>query len=541
MHNNRRNSIKHDNLNRPIDHDEMDSCLWKDKCDYIELDHCTNLNQNNYNLITMQLNIRSILAHQQELSQLLRNLERKGSHVDIILLSETFLTKKTEKMVNIPGYKLIGKHCPTRKGGGICILLNENIPYKRRHDLDIFEEGILESVFLGIRVKNGRKIIVGSMYKPPNAESKQLIDGFETLVTKLRSNQKKDTPELIIGIDHNLDLLKGQIHLLTRHFIDRIDKLNLLPTITRPSRITSHSATLIDNIYISQGLHQDFESLLLLMDISNHLPLITMMRQTRLADKSPLKYESRCLTEDKLNQVRNSLFQKDWVGLLNGTTNANLDRFSQIISDELEKVAPKCIINISAKRKYIEPWMTKGLEKASNKKLKLYKVILKPDHTEEDIMKYKVHRNIYNALKRSAKITYYQEKCKSYKQNTKKLWGLINETIKKTKHRGSIIPFITINGIKLHKAKEIANSFGEFYSTLGADFAGKILSSTTPIDNYISRIPNQLSSLAFNGTTVPEIEHIINQLPNKSSHGHDDISNTMLKSLLSWKEYFPHQ
>ena len=159
-----------------------------------------------------------------------------------------------------------------------------------------------------------------------------------------------------------------------------------------------------------------------------------MMRQTKLADKSPLKYESRCLTEDKLNQVRNNLIQKDWVGLLNGTTNANFDRFSQIISDELEKVAPKRVVNISAKRKYTEPWMTKGLEKSSNKKLKLYKVILKPDHTEQDVMKYKAHRNIYNTLKRSAKITYYQEKCKSYKQNTKKLWGLINETIRKTKH-----------------------------------------------------------------------------------------------------------
>ena len=256
-----------------------------------------------------------------------------------------------------------------------------------------------------------------------------------------------------------------------------------------------------------------------------------MMRQTKLADKSPLKYESRCLTEDKLNQVRNNLMQKDWVGLLNGTTNTNFDKFSQIISDEPEKVAPKRVINISAKRKYIEPWMTKGLEKASNKKLKLYKITLKPDHTEEDVTKYKMHRNIYITLKRSAKTTYYQEKCKSYKQITKKLWGLINETIRKTKHCGSIIPFITVNGTKLHKAKEIANSFGEFYSTLGAELAGKILPDTTSIDDYISRIPNQLSSLALNGTTVQEIEHIINQLPNKSSHGYDDISNTMLKSL----------
>ena len=81
------------------------------------------------------------------------------------------------------------------------------------------------------------------------------------------------------------------------------------------------------------------------------------------------------------------------------------------------------------------------------------------------------------------------------------------------------------------KAKEIANSFGEFYSTLGTELARRIFPGTTPIDNYINRIPNQLSSLALNGTTVPEIEHIINQLPNKSSHGYDDISNTMLKLL----------
>ena len=84
-------------------------------------------------------------------------------------------------------------------------------------------------------------------------------------------------PEIIIGIDHNLGLLKGQIHMPTRQFIEKLDELNLLSTITRPSQITNQSATLIDNIYISQGLHQDFESLLLLSDISNHLPLITMV------------------------------------------------------------------------------------------------------------------------------------------------------------------------------------------------------------------------------------------------------------------------
>ena len=99
-----------DQLERPIDHNELDNSLWNNKCDYIELDHCNNLNPNSYNLITMQLNIHSILAHQQELSQLLCTLESKGTRTDIILLCETFLTHKTEKLVHIPGYNLIGNH-----------------------------------------------------------------------------------------------------------------------------------------------------------------------------------------------------------------------------------------------------------------------------------------------------------------------------------------------------------------------------------------------------------------------------------------------
>ena len=115
-----------DQLERPIDHNELDNSLWNDKCDYIELDQCNNLNPNSYNLITMQLNIHSILAHQQELSQLLHTLENKGTRIDIILLGETFLTHKTEKLVHIPGYNLIGNHQPTRKGGGVCLLLNKN-------------------------------------------------------------------------------------------------------------------------------------------------------------------------------------------------------------------------------------------------------------------------------------------------------------------------------------------------------------------------------------------------------------------------------
>ena len=58
-----------------------------------------------------------------------------------------------------------------------------------------------------------------------------------------------------------------------------------------------------------------------------------------------------------------------------------------------------------------------------------------------------------------------------------------------------------------------------------------IVPGTTDIDSYLSNIPCQLNSLALRQTTTLEIDRLIKNLPNKSSHGHDEISNLMLKSL----------
>ena len=53
-----------DSLSRSQKFGELDSSLWNDKCDYVELDKCVNLNPKNYNFIVMQLNIRSLPSHQ---------------------------------------------------------------------------------------------------------------------------------------------------------------------------------------------------------------------------------------------------------------------------------------------------------------------------------------------------------------------------------------------------------------------------------------------------------------------------------------------
>ena len=83
-----------DSLLRPLSMENRDGSLWSDKCNYIMTEECNNLNTLNYNFIVMQLNIGSLLSNIGELKLLLTKLEQKNSTVDVVLLCETFLSKR---------------------------------------------------------------------------------------------------------------------------------------------------------------------------------------------------------------------------------------------------------------------------------------------------------------------------------------------------------------------------------------------------------------------------------------------------------------
>ena len=111
----------------------------------------------------------------------------------------------------------------------------------------------------------------------------------------------------------------------------------------------------------------------------------------------PLIFESRSLTADKLNIVKNKLYSEDWHGLLNkNDVDENFNLLNDKISDTMDEVAPVRTITISARRRYIEPWMSKSLESSGRKKAQLYKETLKINATDSDRQKYRDYRNTYN-------------------------------------------------------------------------------------------------------------------------------------------------
>ena len=106
-----------------------DSCDYRD---YSNIETVTNFN----GLAILQHNIHGVLGKQDSLKLLLNDI-RKDCRVQVILLAETWLNKNSVKQVKVPGYSFIGSHRKSKRGGGVGILISQNLKYRQRKDLSL--------------------------------------------------------------------------------------------------------------------------------------------------------------------------------------------------------------------------------------------------------------------------------------------------------------------------------------------------------------------------------------------------------------------
>ena len=418
-----------------------------------EVDKCSNLNPRNYNFVVMQLNIRSLLSNQLELKQLLNDLILKNSAVDALLLSETFITSKTEKLINMKGYSIHTLNRVNSKGGGTAILIKKEIKHKQRKELEIMNEREAESTFIGMVAKNGKKFVLGSLYQAPNTKEDIFIDYMKEAIHKIKC--ENGHKEILLGMDQNLNLLKANQHKGTSRFLDTMLEFNMIPTITRSTCITNSTTTLLDNIYIGGKIQCNYESYLIISDISDHLPSLLLLKQMKVNDNTPIEFESRNLSKEKILQINNELRQVNWNGQLNSNNyNINFNTFCSKIKAAMDRVAPIEVIRISGKWRFIEPWLTTGLEHSSRTLKKLYKASLVEGSTEHEKNNYKAYRNTYNRTKRAMMWKYYRDKSTEYRTNTRKLWELMNSIIGKNKHAGCSVSYITMDEVKIFSIAE---------------------------------------------------------------------------------------
>ena len=317
-----------DNLNRTESFKPYD--IDHDFCDYVDVGESISISSSDLGI--MQLNIRGLYSKIDKLKSLLNECTL-GKQIDVILLCETWQSK-TSPIPKLDGYSYIYKHRQHKLGGGVGMFVSDRLKYKERSDLYV-SDCSFEFCLIEVKLKH-ENVLLCSGYRAPNTNPNEFLADYE----KLLHTVKAECNKLIIGIDHNLDLLKHRSHAPTNKFVELFESFQQIPSITRPTRITKSSATLIDNIFVPTTLSLVFNSYLLMDDMSDHLPIVTILRDVELCSKSKRTIEIRDLRPKYVEKIKCELSNVNWDEYLTITT--VIPENVNVITGNVNEIFDKC-------------------------------------------------------------------------------------------------------------------------------------------------------------------------------------------------------
>ena len=433
-----------------------------DSCDYIDLSDINRLSQSHQDLSVLQLNIRGLISKQDSLKQFLSEFKLLP---DILLLCETWLKRETENKINIPSYKCYHKHKIDRLGGGVSILANHKLRTREHPDLIIptklFEYNVVELK------TNNNNILLVSGYRPPNSNPKNFMKEYKDVLTKIKELKHH---EVIIGMDHNFDLLKSASNTSTNQFLElNIDK-DLTPCITKPTRVTNKTATLIDNMLISNKLHYNYTPYVVTDDLSDHFLSLVVLHNINKCKKDKVKICKRKIDSKANDLIKTELDSVNWTYINTMSVNEAFDSFHSTLLETIQTFCPKKEYCISHDKIIRDPWITKGLMNSIKRPKKLY---LKQMHSSDLVStnKSKTYQDVLKKLLRHSKLTYFNAKCLEYKQNSKKLWQLINQVINKKHKKNQIVESLRVDNLLRYSPKDITRGFCDHFANIGKTYA----------------------------------------------------------------------
>ena len=227
-----------DRLNQDVVYNTYNEEL--DHCDYVDYGDSISVDSND--LVIMQLTVHGLYSKMDQIKSLLDTVTTEKK-LDVLMLCETWQSKNSP-IPDLPRYDYIHKARTNKLGGGVGILISDNLTYKTRSDLEINTETIKRCI-AELKLKTNR-LLLCSGYRAPGNNPSKFVDEYSELLFIINGTGLP----VIMGLDHNLDLLKHKSHSPTLRFIEKNLDLDMIPCITKPTRITKSSATLIDNIFI---------------------------------------------------------------------------------------------------------------------------------------------------------------------------------------------------------------------------------------------------------------------------------------------------
>ena len=506
------------------DHNYYNTIInYIDTCDYHDEDSFKRMAKDSANteFSILHLNIRSILSKYDDFKTYIRSLEHEFS---IIGLTETWLNSSNANDFPLPNYHNTGMVRKNKQGGGVSLYINKSYQFRERFDLATNENDVIESQVIELTAKP-KNILIGIIYRPPNGKVEEFKECLSGLLQTLDLENKKC---FLMG-DFNLDLLKIEENRHIKDFTNIMFSSAFYPLISRPTRISNTSATLIDNIFVNK-IEESYKCGILFTDLSDHLPVfLTTSNSLRLKRCNAVTIKQRLINEKTINRLCQDLEHQDWneVYSFDDVQNA-YDHFYTILYRLFDKniplVKPRSNLHDRGQKAL---WITKGILKSRKTKNILYKKFKKPIKENESI--YKAYRNKFNKVKNAAKKCYYNKEFNEHKGNLRYQWKLINEVINKNQLKPELQDCFVQNETLISDPTEISNKFNEYFVNVGPNLASKIAGTNVNLSTFLGK--RLVNSIFLDAVTENEVEFEIRQLSGNKSCGHDEIPPKLVKKI----------
>ena len=199
---------------------------------------------------------------------------------------------------------------------------------------------------------------------------------LNTLSENLLSEKNK---EIVLLGGFNIDLLKYEKDHNTADFLDQMYSASLVLYLTSPTRITSHSRTLIDSIF-SMAISENAISGNMVTSISDHLAQFLFLpidqfktnNNKNIYQRNLKSFNQQIFLEDIQNLNWNNILE-----LENQDLDNSFNNFFLMIETVLDTYVPIKKLNKAELKLKSKSWLTKGIMTSIKKKNIIYKKVIK--------------------------------------------------------------------------------------------------------------------------------------------------------------------
>lgn len=446
-------------------------------------------------------------------------LDDNNGHYQALGLSETWLSQGKKELININRYILAASYCrPNYEGGGVCILLREDLEFIERKDImDKSVEYIIE--VCAIELPKLKTILITLYWnnRQPDIFYRQLTLILELLLKKYNKNK------IIFGGDFNVNILENSLQ--SKTLLNLMLEYNFIQCITKPTRVTETTSTCLDLVFIN------FVPELIIARVhdygfSDHKGTIVNLNKL---DAMPTKCKEwktkkRIFNLNNINKFKLSLKNINWNLIISSdkTMDENYNSFETLLLKILNDSIPIKTIKLNQNKR--KDWLTRGI-KISCKNKRLLRILTSYSNNPVLTKQYKIYEKTLKQIVNKSKRLQFVKEIRNSTNKTKTMWKIIKERTNKKPTTTQQNIKLTIHNKLTSDPKQVSNSFNDFFASVGqtrhsGDAEPRGRPVLRPTDNTMFLHP----------PTPHEIYNIIKHLKGKYSHGLDDLPPILIKT-----------